>query len=220
LATTQAPAQDAGAEPYYRCQATDMNMAARFLPWWDFRQYVNVRVYEVLRALAFWLFCKLLRLRGYRLWMWVYETIRRRTGGIPFPYQGGSGVKTPTQTLDLQPGELVQIKNHPEILETLNGRNRNRGLSFDEEMVGYCGGAHRVQRRVDRIIDEKTGRMLTMGTPCIVLEGAVCRARFKSHRLFCPRSIDVYWREIWLRRIDDKAAATAVSPYQREDRVD
>jgi hypothetical protein len=206
----------------YRCQATDMNQATMVLPWWDLRQYAvdvrtrNVRVSEIAGALVFRVFLKLRRLHGYRFWMWLYRSIQEKRGGIPFPYRAGTCATTPSETLGLQPGELVQVKSHDEILQTVNQRNRNRGLAFDEEMVGYCGGAHRVQRRVDRIIDEKSGRMLTFGNECIVLDGATCRARFKGERLFCPRSVDLYWREIWLRRVDEATGARLVSPYQRE----
>ncbi len=35
---------------------------------------------------------------------------------------------------------------------TANGYNR--GLSFDPEMLPYCGTTRRVERRVDRIIDD------------------------------------------------------------------
>ena len=44
-------------------------------------------------------------------------------------------------------------------------------------------------RRVERIIDESTGRMLTMKTPCIVLADVVCTADY--HRS-CPRSVYAY----------------------------
>jgi hypothetical protein len=66
-------------------------------------------------------------------------------------------------------------------------------------MLRYCGGIYRVLRRVDRIIDEKTGKMVNMKRPCIVLEGVVCQSDF--HRL-CPRAIYPYWRENWLKRVD------------------
>jgi hypothetical protein len=64
-------------------------------------------------------------------------------------------------------------------------------------MLPYCGGIYRVLRRVHQIIDEKTGKMIQMKYPCIVLEGVVCKSDY--HRL-CPRAIYAYWRESWLRR--------------------
>ena len=107
---------------------------------------------------------------------------------------------TPTASLGLQPGELVRIKSHEEILETLNSRNTNRGLYFDAESVPYCGGTYRVLKQVTKIINESTGRMQEMKTPCVILDTVVCQSRYSECRLFCPRSIYPYWREIWLER--------------------
>ena len=95
-----------------------------------------------------------------------------------FPFIEGSLEKTPDGTLDLQPGELVRVRSKEEIVRTLDGNNSNRGMSFDAEMVRYCGREARVLRRVERIIDEKTGRMLRFKSPCIVLEDVTCRGAY------------------------------------------
>jgi hypothetical protein len=74
-----------------------------------------------------------------------------------------------------------------------------------------------VQRRIERIINEGTGQMMEFGSDCVVLDGVVCRSRFKNKRLFCPRSIEAYWRELWLTRADESAGTPVrLSPYQRE----
>jgi hypothetical protein len=103
----------------------------------------------------------------------------------------------------LQPGELVEVKSKDEILCTLNSKLRNRGLSFDVEAVRYCGKTFRVRGRVERIINEKTGAMMGLSTDCVILEGVTCSGCYSNDRLFCPRSIYPYWREIWLRRVPD-----------------
>ncbi len=90
-----------------------------------------------------------------------------------------------------------------EILATLNKRGRNRGLSFDPEMVPYCGSRFRVAKRVTNIINEATGEMMQFSNPCIVLDGVFCQGKYSALRLMCPRRITPYWREIWLRRIDE-----------------
>ena len=33
------------------------------------------------------------------------------------------------------------------------------------------------------------------------IEGAVCEAKYSERRLFCPRGIYPFWREIWLKRV-------------------
>ena len=91
------------------------------------------------------------------------------------------------------------MDDHDEIRETLAGWV-NRGMRFDPEMARYCGGTYRVSRRVERIIDEASGRLVHLKNDCIMLEGVVCRAECSGGRLFCPRAIPAYWREIWLER--------------------
>jgi hypothetical protein len=120
---------------------------------------------------------------------------------VEYPRLLGKKQKTPSIVLNLQPGELVQVKSAAEIVETLDAENKNRGLRFDVEMLPYCGRTYRVLHRVEKIIDEKSGRMLKLQNDCIILDGVMCKACYSTKRLFCPRSIYSYWREIWLKRV-------------------
>jgi hypothetical protein len=216
LAGTRRPAGD-GTGSTYVCQATELLAATRPLTWWNPWQYVedctsrNERLGRVVRGLVH---------RGYQNLInsgiglgaplrWLYDVLRGLWGGPPYPHRSGTvppGRQTPAETLDLQPGELVRVKSYRDILATCDRSNRNRGMRFDPEMVPYCGGTYRVLKRVNRIIDEATGRMETLRNPCIVLDGVVCQARYSECRLFCPRSIYPYWREIWLERTRPRAA--------------
>ena len=74
-------------------------------------------------------------------------------------------------------------------------------MFFDAELVPYCGGTYRVQKRVTKIVNENTGRMMHMKNPCIVLEDVFCRSRYSDCRMFCPRAIFAYWRDVWLERV-------------------
>ena len=65
-------------------------------------------------------------------------------------------------------------------------------------MTKYCGRTVQVLRRVDRIVEEPTGRMIPMKTPWVILTGGICTAAY--HRS-CPRAIFAYWRETWLERV-------------------
>jgi hypothetical protein len=210
VATACVNAQEPNAEPRYRCQATELRRASSPLAWWDVRQYVrdvrsgNVRVGTVLGAFGFWLFRQALKIGAYRALIHCYDWFQRRRGGTPYPFRAGTiRDRTPRETLGLMEGELVRVKPFEEILKTVDVENRNRGLRFDAEMATFCGEVHRVRTRVERIIDEKTGRMLKFSNDCIILEDVVCPAQVSSKRLFCPRSIFPYWREIWLQRVED-----------------
>ena len=198
---------DAGRE-IYRCQITQLKAFTTPLKWWDVRQYVrDVTTNQLeLRTLlsAFWFaaYRTLMEIGiGYRALAAFYDWVQRLRGGPPFPLRAGTCIKTPTEVLDLQPGELVRVKSYPEILATLDKNNKNRGLWFDAEAVQYCGKTFRVANRVRRILDEKTGKMLMFSNPCIVLHDVFCRAGKTQLRLFCPRNILTYWREIWLERV-------------------
>jgi hypothetical protein len=209
-------------EDAYVCQATQVPAATESLPWWNVRQYVedltsgNVGLWRMARGFIYMgyrsLLVKMTQIGLGRPLPRLYDALQRLWGGVPYPRRWGKipvGAKTPSANLNLQPGEWVRVKSYPEILATLDGNNKNRGLIFDAEMVPYCGRSYRVLKRVSRILDEKTGRMTEFKNPCIILEGVVCEARYSECRLFCPRSIYSYWREIWLERISDTNRANA-----------
>jgi hypothetical protein len=194
----------------YRCQATQLFAASRPLAWWNLRQYVpdvttgNFKAGYAARILFLAVLSHLLKLPvGYRLFRALYDGVHRRLNGKPAPQVAGqvhSGESTPSAPLDLQPGEWVRVRQPAEIAATLNAANKNRGMWFGPEQEPFCGETFRVRRRVTRIIDERTGQMLTMRTPCITLEGVVCPAHYSEQRLLCPRAITPYWRENWLER--------------------
>jgi hypothetical protein len=134
----------------------------------------------------------------------ICNSFTDRWFGRRYPHiAGAASGRTPSLHSNLQPGDLVQVRSKQEIIQTLGPDNRNRGLVFDVEMVPYCGRTFRVLTRVERMIDEKTGKLITMSNPCLVLEGVTCSGKLASCRLFCPRNLYPYWREIWLRKSDD-----------------
>jgi len=199
----------------YRCQATDLLKASEPLPWWDVRQYArdvlsgNIGIIDLVKAALLQIFKKTIRITAYTAQIRTYNRLQSWCGGAPYPFLWGTLDKTPHETLGLQPGELVQIKSYEEILETLSKKNKNRGLRFDAEMVPYCGTVRKVRARVERIIDERTGKMMNLPGECLILDGVVCRARYSERRMFCPRNIFPFWREIWLQRVEQNAKSPA-----------
>ena len=202
VAATQSRSSEG--EIIYRCQVTDVPKFTSRMSFWDPRQYIRdlrsgnlaiglgggTREERVLE----------MTLAGLRLLqasiIGFFNEIQGRRQKSHYPFIQGTGTTTTAEPLNLHPGELVEVRSKEEIMATLKGQ-KNRGLWFDSEMLPYCGGIYRVLRRVHKIIDETTGKMVTMKHPCIVLEGVVCKSEY--HRL-CPRAIYPYWRESWLKR--------------------
>ncbi len=189
----------------FSCQATELVRASvSTIPWWTLGQYVrdirsgNAGVGGVVRGLLVALFNRYQKASARFL-----PRFARIHGGKTFPYVLGELTgKTPASgELKLRPGELVEVKSRDEIFATLNEHDRNRGLRFDAEMLKYCGTRGRVLRRLERIIDEKTGKMLSINSDSIVIEGFVCAGDY--HRS-CPRANFAWWRESWLKRVDEQ----------------
>jgi hypothetical protein len=184
----------------YRCQATEIPRAATPLRGWMIDQYV--------RDTRNWGLLKIARGMGVYFFN-TYQNLSRRLlppgllfhEGRHYPFVEGHLEKPDPQSveLDLQPGDLVRIKSKEEIVATLNRQNSNRGLSFDAEMLPYCGTTARVKARVNQLIDEREGTMIKIKRDCFILDGVICKADY--HR-FCTRSIYPYWRSVWLEKLD------------------
>ena len=199
-------------EPTYSCQATRLPYYSHDLSPYNLRQYVedytsgNVGLAQWLRGVLYISYQNVINLGigvGAPL-RWLYDTIQKLWGGLPYPRHPGKiplDQKTPTGQLGLQVGEWARVKSYEDILATCHTDNRNRGMGFDGEMVPFCGKTYRVLARVDHILNEKTGKMMNMKNPCVILDNVVCEGRYSECRMFCPRAIFPYWREIWLERV-------------------
>jgi hypothetical protein len=201
----------------YKCQVTDVPRFTSRMSFWDPRQYIcdlrsgnlasglggSTRAERILEMILSTL--RMLQASTIAF----YNEIQSRRKKSHYPPIHGTGPDASAEPLNLQPGELVEVLSKEQIIATLDKGQKNRGLWFDSEMLPYCGGIYRVLRRVSHIVDEKTGKMVTMKRSCIVLEGVVCKSDF--HRL-CPRSIYPYWRESWLKR-----ASHVAKPYLAEE---
>lgn len=208
--------------PVWVCQTTRLYDATGPLHWWDVRQYVrdvtsgNHTAWGIAKLLIFAGYRKLVSLGvGYRFLVAIYDGFQRLRGGKPFPHGDGfipDGQPTPTGRLDLVPGEWVEVLPEHEIRKTITKSGFNRGMRYDLGMSRYCGERYRVQMRVDRLINEISGRMMTMKSPCIQLEDVYCRAECTTWRIGCPRASNTYWREIWLKRVAGPGAPAADAP--------
>jgi hypothetical protein len=191
---------DESGEPLYACQATAILDATAPLKWWAPWPYLrdlisgNIGLAQMLR---------------YALRAGRNMITRMRWPGSNWPNIGGKAkgpvVEAP---LNLQPGEFVQVRSRDEIMGTLGATRKYRGLWFDIEMEPHCGKTYKVLARVERLINERTGRMTRIGGDCIVLEGVACSGCLSKDRLFCPRALYPFWREIWLRRVQPPGGVT------------
>jgi hypothetical protein len=178
----------------WRCQATEAFKASEPLKtsnlwqyWREFRNG-NFRSFRLLGLLA----------RGFVL------EVASRVGLLkPLPLRNSGSRPSPARPLNLRPGERVRVKTPAQIKATLDEKGFDRRLSFDREMLRYCGQTFRVKESVTQIIEEETGRLIKIPKDSIILDGAVCSGVRTTGRWFCPREIYPFWREAWLERVDD-----------------
>ena len=210
---TSTPAHDDPTAKVFSCQATCVPTFTKPLAWWDVRQYVedyrsgNVSLKRLFSGFLYQTYHHGTQAWRYRLGQparWLYDAFQSAIGGIPFPRKPGrlpAGATAPSANLNLQPGDWVRVKTHDEILLTITKGGTNRGLLFDKEMVPFCGKTFRVKARVTTFVDEKTGRLATLKTPAVILDGVWCQSRYSNKKMFCPRALHSWWREVWLERV-------------------
>jgi hypothetical protein len=230
-AGTRAAGEPADApDPTYVCQATRLLDATVPLRRHDLGQYVedyasgNVTLSRMLAGFFFLAYATVVGGRyglGAPL-RFLYDRVQRLRGAPPYPDRRGriaAGGKTPSRPLRLHAGERVRVRSLPEILETVDENLRNRGMGFHSEMVPFTGQTCRVLRRMERIVHEKTGKMIHLKNDAVILEDVVCQARYINNcRRFCPRRVYLYFREIWLERVHPLPVAAAAEPLAPEAR--
>jgi len=171
------------------CQSTELAGATGDLPPGKLRHYLHdLRVGEMSLGQFAYLLWRALANRGWRL-------LRGRS----FYEVGGEQKKTLSAELNLQAGELVEITSLAEIEATLDSQGRNRGLSFEPEMALHCGRRYRVAAPLRTIVAEESGKLIHLNNT-VILEGLVCRGICAVN---CPRANYFYWREIWLKRVEN-----------------
>src|SRR5213593_4276504 len=104
-----------------------------------------------------------------------------------------------------RPGDLVEVKAPDEILQTLDAEGTLDHLPFMPEMVEFCGRRFRVSRRVVKTCF--SGSISTMRVfrtdDVVTLDGLRCSGAAHDG---CQKACTIFWREEWLRKVDDSAA--------------
>jgi hypothetical protein len=199
----------------YRCQATELARFSTPISSIEPTQYVRDLTSGNVALKDFVLYSSRAILQAARrklisptVWEAVKRFLRRARGltpGAEAAQRSEGGATVPK--LDLRQGELVRVRPLAEITATLDEGGKNRGLSFDPDMSQRVGGVFRVAKRVEKVIDEKSGKMLRIRRDCIILDGVSCKGTHNCSRLFCPRGALQFWRECWLERLEEGAGA-------------
>jgi len=192
-------------EPIFRCQATDWFAASDAVGWWNVRSFFNE------------LSCGNVGLWRFSVTMAriVLGEIGRRLHLIPrgelVTHGASAGPAETPPPRWLEPGTLVQIRSKQEIEPTLDATGRNRGLFFDRsEMLPFCGKTFPVKSRVERFVDENTGKLIQLKSDCYILDGVVCSGNRSAGKWFCRRAIYSYWREAWLEPVTETTPTSRV----------
>lgn len=181
------------------CQATQIPLITSRLSAWDLRQYVRG-----LRAGNF----TLLDL-ATTVVLLVRNKIRWWRGLEQLGMLSGPRRKTEHESLNLEPGEWVEVKTREEITETLDPHGKHRGMAFVPEMGMYCGRRFRVAKRIERMIQEGTGQMRQL-RDTVALETVTCMGLAQRR---CPRGCFHLWRECWLKRVPEPTPARPASRF-------
>src|SRR5690242_17544251 len=105
-------------------------------------------------------------------------------------------------TTKLRPGDLVEVKDPDEILETLDSDGTLDHLPFMPEMLEFCGKRFRLANRaVKTCFTGPAAPIRTFrGDDVVTLEQVRCSGA--SHD-GCQKECLIFWREAWLRKVGD-----------------
>jgi hypothetical protein len=112
-----------------------------------------------------------------------------------------------TSTRPLGPGDVVVVRSEAEIRATLDEDDALDGLPLMPEMLRFCGRRCVVAARADRTVVERLGVRRMHDTVHL----AELRCDGAAHG-GCCRSCLLYWKEAWLRRVDEPQPAQAPPP--------
>lgn len=104
------------------------------------------------------------------------------------------------EVLNLQPSEWVEVKSKEEIRTILDEKGGYKGLHWMCNMWKHCGKRYRVYKRLEKMILESNGECRQLKNT-VLLEGVTCDGK---EWYDCDRSCFHYWREAWLKRVNEK----------------
>lgn len=122
-----------------------------------------------------------------------------RSGHFPWP-----------KSLGLKPGDWVEVRSRDDILATLRGSGRLDGMPFMPEMLQYCGRRFQVDSRAVIACDTTSPGAGARGLHDTVhLSDVRCDG---SAHAGCQARCLIFWREAWLKPVDDPEAGADAAP--------
>ncbi|MFJ2866952.1 hypothetical protein [Kitasatospora sp. NPDC087314] len=91
-------------------------------------------------------------------------------------------------------GDWVRVKSVEQVRATLDADDRHRGLWFTGSQWSFCGGVHRVERVVRRMVDDHYRIRRLSGT--VALAGATCHGADGTQG--CGLDCALLFRDEWL----------------------
>ena len=134
-----------------------------------------------------------------RRWNYMYNTVSGASGAKK---RGVADKATGASVQELQSGDLVRVRSREEIQATLNKWNQLKGCSFMEEMWPYCNTLQRVEKRIEKFLDERD-YLIKKTKGIIILKDVFCQGTKDFGD--CDRTCFFFWREEWLEKVDEKA---------------
>lgn len=195
------PSSLRAADGSYFCQMTRLWESSSPMSRMDWRQDLRPLLKGNVGFIA-WLALMLTR---------AFNIFQEWRGGVGFPYMPmkAEGLPVPASPgIPYAPGTSLAVRSRQEIAQTLVN-NRTRGLWFDKDMIRFCGTTSVVEKRVERVIHEATGQMVTMKTPSVILRDVFATGEFLR---LCPQHEHIFWREAWLSPV---SSPSLPSQFQR-----
>jgi len=181
----------------FRCHQTEAVAASNPIGELEIGQYVEELTSRNVRPRTF------ARIMLTMAWTLVLRKLGRYRS---LPFEPAGERRVDGEALGLAPGDLVEVRSLEEIAATLDANGKHRGLLFPTEAIQHVGRRFRVRGKVERLVDEHSGRLLRMKNDCVLLEDVICYGERTPGVWFCPREFPVYWREAWLERVDEPPA--------------
>jgi hypothetical protein len=158
------------------------------------------KVYQKIRSYAVWHY------ENMGVWRTLSNVLIRRSPsrgnslGLRQALADNEKLSIDSDVLGLRPGEHVEVKSIDDILATLGPDRKHKGLLWMTGMRKFCGKRYRVLKHVENILLETNGELRKMKNT-VILEGVLCDgSEFGS----CDRSCFHFWREAWLKRIEEE----------------